>query len=221
MEEIQYYKEVYSQFWAKQTKVYGYGKYERNLVRLILRSKPEKVFEVGVGTGWPIGKALKIRGIRVDGCDVAEHLVSLAQKNLDNEKGIYTGDVMQYEGEKLYDAVYCVRASWYIPNFYETVDKMASMTKKDGVLVFDVMDRNSLYCLKARALGVLRKYYRLLGINVDEPYGTHYISVWKMKRFLRKRGLRFWCCSERKITRSSNVSHTPKVVFYVEKRSDL
>lgn len=37
MEEVQYYKSIYSDFWFKQTKVYGYGKYERNLVGLILR----------------------------------------------------------------------------------------------------------------------------------------------------------------------------------------
>ena len=58
MEEIQYYKTVYSKFWKNQTKKYGYGTYERNLVGLIANSLPERVFEVGVGTGWalPYGK---------------------------------------------------------------------------------------------------------------------------------------------------------------------
>lgn len=61
MEEIQYYKTVYSQYWVEQTKKYGYAPYEQNLVKLITKSIPKRVFEVGIGTGWPIGAALKKR----------------------------------------------------------------------------------------------------------------------------------------------------------------
>lgn len=118
MEEVQYYKTVYSKFWENQTKRYGYGLYERNLVRIILRSSPKKVFEVGIGTGWPIGAALKKEGVNIDGCDIAESSVALAQIELNNREGIWTGDVLDYEGNKKYDVTYCVRASWYIPSFF-------------------------------------------------------------------------------------------------------
>lgn len=124
MEETQYYKTVYSKYWAEQTKKYGYAPYEQNLVRLIVKSSPKKVFEVGIGTGWPIGASLKKKGIEIDGCDIAESSVALAKKELDNEKGIWIGDVLEYRGDKeSYDVVYCVRASWYMPNFYRTVKK--------------------------------------------------------------------------------------------------
>ena len=47
--ELEYYQTEYSKFWANQTKVYGFGKYERFLTRLIAHSNPTRVFEVGIG----------------------------------------------------------------------------------------------------------------------------------------------------------------------------
>ena len=91
MDEKKYYKEIYSKFWVNQTKKYGYSTYEQNIVRLVSKSTPKKVFEVGIGTGWPIGNALKESGIEVDGCDIAESSVVLAQKKLKNENGSERG----------------------------------------------------------------------------------------------------------------------------------
>lgn len=218
MEETQYYKTVYSKFWKNQTKKYGYSVYERNLVRLIADSAPARVFEVGIGTGWPIGAALKEKGIRVDGCDIAESSVALAQKELENAEGIWTGDVMEYSGEKgVYDVVYCVRASWYIPDFYQTVRQMASMTRPGGTIIFDVMDKYSTHCLNVQKEAIKEKYFRFLGIHVEENYGQHFICLWRMKRFLRQNGLSYECWNEREITGSSDRKHTPKVVFCCRK----
>lgn len=80
MKETNYYKTVYNKFWEKQTKKYGYSLYEHRLVQLISKSSPKEVFEVGIGTGWPIGAALKAKGINVDGCDIARSAVKLAKK---------------------------------------------------------------------------------------------------------------------------------------------
>lgn len=217
MDETQYYQTVYSRFWREQTRKYGYGVYEKNLTGLILRSSPRQVFEVGIGTGWPIGAALKKRGVRVDGCDIAESSVALAREELENTEGIWAGDVSGYEGRDAYDVTYCVRASWYMADFYRTVTKMISMTKPGGYIVFDVMDQNSFCCLKLRWRALKEQYYRLLGVDIDERYGTHFISLFKMKRFLKKSGLSFRCWGEREITHSTDKMNTPKVVFYCRK----
>ncbi|MCI9141173.1 MAG: class I SAM-dependent methyltransferase [Lachnospiraceae bacterium] len=217
MDEQQYYKKVYSKFWVGQTHIYGYGKYEQSIVRQILKVSPQRVFEVGIGTGWPIGASLKRKGIHVDGCDIADSLVVLARKELDNESGIYVGDIMEYKGKSVYDVTYCVRSSWYIPNFYATVEKMLSMTKPGGFVVFDIMDQNSLYCLKLRCLEMKEQYYRFLGLNVDERFGKHFVSVGKMKKFLKNHGLAYRCIKEKKIVKSKNAFNTPKVVFVCKK----
>lgn len=217
MNETKYFNEIYNKFWENQTQKYGYAPYEQNLVRLISESSPEKVFEVGIGTGWPIGTALKEKGITVDGCDLAESAVALARKELKNESGIWAGDVLSYKGQARYDVVYCVRVSWYIPDFYATIEKMITMTKPGGKIVFDVMDQNSLCCVKIRWRMVKESYYRFLGINLDELYGTHFINLHRMKSFLKKNGLSYQCWGERELTGNPDKANTPKVVFSCRK----
>lgn len=217
MNEQKYFNETYNKFWENQTKNYGYTAYEQNLVKLISKSRPQKVFEVGIGTGWPIGVALKEKGIVVDGCDLAESSVALARKELENEHGIWTGDVLSYKGTQLYDVVYCVRVSWYIPDFYATLTKMLSMTKNAGYIIFDVMDKNSLCCLKVRWRLMKEKYFRFIGIDVDEVYGAHFIDLSKMNKFLKMNVLRCKSWHEREITGNKDKLNTPKVVFLCRK----
>lgn len=218
MEEIQYYKTVYSKFWANQTKIYGHDEYTKKLVSMILYSSPQKVFEVAIGTGWPIGAALKAKGIEIDGCDIAEASVALAQKELENKNGIWVGDVREYRGDLLYDVTYCVRSSWYIPEFYSVLKKMISITKPRGYIIFDIMNKNSLYCLKLRCHNMKNKYYRFLGIDLDEQYGMHFNSLYSMKCFLKKNGLIYQYWGERQITRNKDIMSSPKVVFCCRKQ---
>lgn len=217
MKEIQYYKNIYSKFWVNQTKKYGYGIYEQNLVKLISKPSPRKVFEVGIGTGWPIGAALKKKGIDVDGCDVAGRLAVMAQKELGNEEGIFVGDVKEYQGDFLYDVTYCVRASWYIPDFYATLKKMAEMTKPGGYIVFDIMNRDSLYCLWSRLRGIGERCRKFFGSDIDERYGTYYLSIAEIKKYLKENGLIYKYWGERELTHSRDKVHTPKVVFMCRK----
>lgn len=219
MEEAKYYKTVYNKFWEQQTKKYGYSLYERNLVKLISRSSPKEVFEVGIGTGWPIGAALKEKGIKVDGCDIARSAVRLARRELENENGIWSGDVTEYNGTKQYDVTYCVRASWYMPDFYNVIRKMISMTKSQGYIVFDAMDRNSWCCIGIRCAVVKEKCCSFLGFSDTESFGHHFISIYKMKKYLRKNGLSYLCWGERELTHNQDKLHTPKVVFYCRKGS--
>lgn len=213
MNEVRYFNEVYNKFWKNQVSKYGYGVYEKNLVRLIARSRSKSVFEVGIGTGWPIGTALKKKGIRVCGCDLAESAVLSAREMLENQDGIWTGDVLSYAGEEQFDVVYCVRASWYIPDYYATLKKMISMTKVGGYIVFDIMDNFSLYCMRLNLQKLADKYFRLWGAESDEIYGQHFINPAKMKLFLRKNGLRYRCWGEREITKGTDIWNTPKIVF--------
>lgn len=221
MDEAQYYKTVYNKFWEEQTKKYGYSPYEQKLVQLISKSSPKEVFEVGIGTGWPIGMALKEKGIKVDGCDIARSAVRLAKQELENESGIWVGDVTKYNGTKQYDVTYCVRSSWYMPDMYRVIKKMISMTKPGGYIVFDVMDKNSLYCIKVRFALIKERLFRFLGLTDMETFGHHFIFLNKMKRFLNKNGLSYRSWGERVLTHNQDKLHTPKVVFYCRKGSNI
>ena len=57
-----------------------------------MKRKPKKVFEVGIGNGYPIGVALSQNDIKVYGCDVAKSLVESARRNLHNDE-IWVGEL--------------------------------------------------------------------------------------------------------------------------------
>ncbi len=219
--ELEYYQTEYSKFWANQTKVYGFGKYERFLTRLIAHSNPARVFEVGIGTGWPIGAALHRKGIQVDGCDVALSSVKLARETLNNQTGIYVGTIMDFTSKDIYDVTYCVRVSWYIEEFQETLAQMAFLTKTDGYIVFDIMDKYSLCCIKHQAERLKEMYYSLLGVKSDaNHYGAHYYSIPFIDNFLRKQKIKYVRWNERVITGNGDVFTTPKVVYLCRKVED-
>ncbi|MCI9336282.1 MAG: class I SAM-dependent methyltransferase [Lachnospiraceae bacterium] len=216
--ELEYYQTEYSKFWVNQTKVYGFGKYERFLTKLIAHSNPTRVFEVGIGTGWPIGAALHRKNIHVNGCDVAVSSVKLARETLKNQEGIYTGTIMDYTEEEMYDVTYCVRVSWYINNFQDTLTKMIHMTKPNGYIVFDIMDKYSLCCTKHQMERMKETYYRLLGIKDDfRHYGTHFYSIPAIDIFLRKQKIVYKRWSERTITGNKDIFTTPKIVYLCRK----
>lgn len=91
MNRIEYYNKVYDKFWQRQTHRYGCTGYEEIIINNIVSRNAKKVFSCGIGTGWPIESELHKKGIIVDGCDVAEKSVKLAQKNLSNPAGIIQG----------------------------------------------------------------------------------------------------------------------------------
>lgn len=134
----------YDVFWDRQTKKYGITRYEKFIIHEILKRNPQKVFEVGIGNGFPIGMALYQKsggGVDVQGCDISVKLVSAAKKNLGKQSDdtcIFAGEVDEYHGCEKYDVIYCVRTSWYITDFENTIKKMISMTE-NGYVIFDII----------------------------------------------------------------------------------
>lgn len=94
---------------------------------------------------------------------------------------------------------------------------MISMTKPGGYIIFDVMDRDSLCCRKLRWSHIKQKYYKFLGIDMDETYGNHFVSILGMRMFLRLEGLSYQYWGEREVTHNEDIHNTPKVVFYCRK----
>lgn len=219
MESSQYFSNIYSKFWMKQTHVYGFDPYCQGLVRLIQETSPRQAFEVGIGTGWPIASTLKENGITVDGCDIAESLVNQARQALNNKDGIWVGEVTQYQGEPLYDTVYCLRVSWCIPDFYSVIDKMLSMTVPGGTVIFDIMDKYSSISMKTRWSLLVNKYYNFLGVDVDTDktlgaaYGLFWLSPGRVKRYLERRNITYRALRNKDL----DYIHKNKVVFVCRK----
>lgn len=62
-----FFNSVYDLWWEKQTKIYGVSKYEKHIIHEIVKRKPDKVFEVAIGNGWPIGGYYTVRILKFMG----------------------------------------------------------------------------------------------------------------------------------------------------------
>lgn len=218
--EKDYFNTVYDKFWEKQTKVYGITKYEKYIIHEIIRRKPKKVFEVGIGNGWPIGVALHRKNIKVCGCDVSKRLVESARKNLHCQEEVWVGELKSNSGNEKYDVTYCVRTSWYIPDFFQVLDKMISMMEEQGCVIFDIMEKSSLYFIKLSWDQLKTKMFNLIGVNIVGERKLYFYSRKKIERLLRKKGIQFYCYNERTITKSRDYVNTPKRI-YVCKKGEL
>ena len=212
-----YFNSVYDKFWEKQTKVYGVTSYEKYIIHEIMKRSPKKVFEVGIGNAWPIGVALHRKNIKVCGCDVSKRLVESAQKNLHCQDGIWVGELKDIKQNVKYNIVYCVRTSWCIADFFAVLDKMITMMDEQGYLIFDIMEKSSLYYIKMCWNQIKTKVCSLIGLERTGERKLYFYSRRKIENLLKKRGIQFQSYNERVITKSKDYWNTPKRIYVCKK----
>ena len=131
--------------WLKEVAAYGKNAYVAGLLRLLEQQNPKKVFELGLGNGFPFAAALLEKNIEVHGCDVSQFL-------LDELAGKYPAIVWHHAGydnmtEELhgetFDVVYCLRSSWYFSDILVALKNMLASARPGGVILFDIMNSES------------------------------------------------------------------------------
>lgn len=211
-----YFNTIYDKYWEKKSKLYGITRYEKYIIHAIMKRKPKKVFEVGIGNGYPIGVALSQNDIKVYGCNVAKSLVESARRNLHNDE-IWVGELKNIKNDRNYDVVYCVRTSWNIPNFKEVLDQMISMMNEDGYLIFDIMDRNSLYFLKMSWDKLKTNLCKVIGLEREGERKLFFYSKRKIDKLLQNNELIFYSYNERIITKKKDYWNMPKRIYVCKK----
>ena len=217
MNRIEYYNTVYDKFWQRQTHRYGCTGYEEIIINNIVSRNAKKVFSCGIGTGWPIESELHKKGIIVDGCDVAEKSVKLAQKNLSNPAGIYTGIIQDCKSRKEYDVVYCMRASWLIPQFKDVITKMMDMCKENGTIIFDIMPIGKYDNFKEIVKQIFLKW---VGVEKSDVPEFCYYSACKMARLLRANDFKVKVIKEEDIFQQKNRFNSHKLILIADKKGE-
>jgi len=131
----------YSKYWSEEgAKKYGYDSYCQKLVKLVLKSKPKKVYDLACGTGYPFIKSLLKKGIKVYGSDVSPRLVYEARENYPKAK-LKLGDYREIvEFSNAFDVSYCFRSSWYMEDLEKMIKELVRITKPGGRVIFDVLN---------------------------------------------------------------------------------
>lgn len=135
---------VYSTFWEKQVKVYGFTEYHEKLLAL-LQSLPgvppgSRVLEVGIGTGFPFACSLSEKGFEVHGVDLAERLVERCRSEYPKiHARVGDAEALPYGNEE-FPLCYCLQSTWYFPRLAVALSEMFRVTRRGGTVVFDVIN---------------------------------------------------------------------------------
>lgn len=134
-----------AKFWLKDLEKYGLNSYVRAVLALIIKRAPKKVFELGLGNGFPFAATFLQRGVTVHGCDVSMPLLREVEKNYPTVRWFHGGyeEMVQKTKSELYDVVYSLRTSWYFPNIFLAIDNMIAIAVPGGTVVFDIMNASS------------------------------------------------------------------------------
>ena len=149
-----YFEHVYSKFWTETSKAYGLEDGVDSIIEILQQLHGESAFEVGIGTGWPIADSLLKSGVKMSGCDISSSLVEQTRKTYP-DMDLFTGTIWDINKSALrnvkYDIVYCIRSSWYMQDFLRVIQKMLHMTRKNGYVVFNIINRQNQDNKKALA----------------------------------------------------------------------
>lgn len=141
-----YFEHVYSKFWTETSKAYGLEDGVDSIIEILQQLHGESAFEVGIGTGWPIADSLLKSGVKMSGCDISSSLVEQTRKTYP-DMDLFTGTIWDINKSALrnvkYDIVYCIRSSWYMQDFLRVIQKMLHMTRKNGYVVFNIINRQN------------------------------------------------------------------------------
>ncbi|MCE7985820.1 MAG: class I SAM-dependent methyltransferase [Caldilinea sp. CFX5] len=145
MDRKTYMKDVYSTYWlTARDEIYGFLPYDRNLCALICErvAKDAALLEVAIGTGYPIADFLQKSGHAVYGVDIAFKLVQKCRAvNAEIATVVGDAEALSYT-DNYFPCVYCLHASWYIPNLNQAINEMLRVTHAGGIVIFDIQNRN-------------------------------------------------------------------------------
>ena len=142
-ERKKYMRNTYSKFWSTTRIKYGIGKYDKDLVHeLSKKIKNGKVLEVGIGDGFPYSNVLDEMGYEVYGIDISPVHVDMVRESLPNINAS-VGDAEDLEfQDNFFDILFCFRSTWYFPDLIKAISEMLRVVKNDGLIMFDIQNRN-------------------------------------------------------------------------------
>lgn len=225
-----YFETKYSEFWKKQSKVYGKQEDDGldKIIEILKELHAKTAFEVGIGTGWPIASDLSDNGTNISGCDVAESLIRTAREKYPQMK-LYVGDIWQvpFEGVK-YDLVYCIRSSWYMKDFLAVIQKMLEITENGGTIVFNVLNSANSINRKTKLKGTFIRFavrvygaMKVLFCNRDyiAPCPNFFYNLGEIKNVLNKYNVKYMVYSINQLLgKEQFMEDSQKLLFVVTKR---
>lgn len=214
----EYNRNVYARKWLGSSSArietdYYDRDHHRDTLELLKTAKGKRVLECGIGTGEFFAAQLARTGKEIYGIDFSEILLNDCRKNL-NAESLFTklvmGDVQDIPfGDEFFDITYAIGVMPYVQDLNKAVSEMFRVTKKDGLILFDIMSSwhisqvlNYWYCLfESTEFGfntiyLMKRFKKLLGLKthfkeLPERVSYRLISPAEILRILKHSGYRY------------------------------
>jgi len=146
MDRKTFMKNIYSKYWIQaREKEYRFLKYDENLCNFISSNvaKKTEILDVAIGTGFPFGNFFEKNGYKVYGVDIAPILIEKC-KNLNPNINCQVGDAenLKYPNN-FFSCTYCFHSTSYFTNLSKTIEEMIRVTIPNGLVIFDIQNRNN------------------------------------------------------------------------------
>ena len=160
MDRKTYMKNIYSKYWIKvREKEYGFLEYDKNLCDYIIKNvdKGKKILEVAIGTGFPFGDFFQKQGYKIYGIDIAPTLIEKCKK-LNSKIICKVGDAENIEyPDNFFQCTFSFHSTFYFPDLCKVIDEMIRVTTPNGLIIFDIQNKNNYECSKNYNTMVLNK----------------------------------------------------------------
>jgi len=159
-----YMSNAYSKFWINVREKKGFQKYDKNLVRYIIKNLGSggRLLEVAIGTGYPFADYFQKKGYDVYGIDISPLLVEKCKKiNPNINCTVSDAERLPYK-DNYFDATYCFHSTWYFPDLIKVISEMIRVTVPKGLVIFDIMNLNNRIIYKNYHKNLNRYNYRYL-----------------------------------------------------------
>ena len=143
------------------------------LSQIIKKSKPKRILEAGCGTG-RILIPLVNQGHTIEGFDLSKNMLNELHRKTKKIK-TKIGDIekIPYKNNT-FDLVYSITVLIHMQDFKKGFKEMYRVTKKGGIVVFDLPNKNSIWTRLSLLLNSKKKRTRLYSIKELNKYFKGY-----------------------------------------------
>ena len=166
-ERKDYMRNTYSKSWSKVRIKYGVGQYDKDLVHELSKHiKNGKVLEVAIGDGFPYSNVLDEMGYEVYGIDISPTHIDMVKKSLPNiNASVGDAEDLKFQ-DNFFDILICFRSTWLFPDLIKSISEMLRVVKNDGLIMFDIQNRNHPIHLKSIKENLRREKFYIYEISI-------------------------------------------------------
>tara|TARA_Y100000034_G_C6874879_1_gene399930 strand:+ start:74 stop:799 length:726 start_codon:yes stop_codon:yes gene_type:complete len=183
-----YQKKDIAKTFDNKRNIYSFQKYKHKIESNFLKkailgisSKNIKILDIACGTGRMLPEVFSVRkDIEYFGVDSSKEMTNLLKEkakkiNIEKRVKIKIADASKLPfKDNEFDLVYTYHLLWHIPkeNQEKIIKEMFRVTKKNGIIIFDVLNKNFIY----------EKIKKFLKIKKTE--GIHKLSISDIKKII-------------------------------------